>query len=142
MGHIERDIRVAAQKAHEEPALGLAAIFAAPGFALEIGREIVGDPVRGLGLDPDESGREARLFLELPQGRVLGRFARVDPALGHLPGGTGGAFALADKLKETAGFASSLPPAAAPGEAVRRLDEFEIVLEEVTGDFGRTARRS
>ena len=53
-----------------------------------------------------------------------------------------GAFALADKLKETAGFASSLPPAAAPGEAVRRLDEFEIVLEEVTGDFGRTARRS
>ena len=52
-----------------------------------------------------------------------------------------GAPALAERLTEAASAARNAPPGAATGDAVRRLDEFELAIEEVLREFGRTSRR-
>ncbi len=52
--------------------------------AEQIVRQVVAQPVPGPGQDFRLPG--ADLLLQLAHDRGLGRFARIDPALGHLPG--------------------------------------------------------
>src|SRR5215475_7628077 len=101
---IDVDLAVIAREAHREPLLCLSTIFALPGLADDLARDIVAEPVRDLGklLDRANIG----LFVEFAQRGWPGLLPRVDAALGQLPGMGGvdvlGAVAtLADK--DTAG---------------------------------------
>lgn len=62
-----------------------------------------------------------------PLGQVHAVVARRDPALGR-------------RLHAAAIDAGDLPPGAATAEVARRLDRFEIAIEQVLHDFGRTSR--
>ena len=78
------DLALVAGEAQREPFLRLAAIFALPGLADDLARDVVGQPIVDLAelLDRADVG----LLVELAQRRRLWILALVDAALRHLPG--------------------------------------------------------
>src|SRR5499426_2751246 len=81
---LDVDLAVLAGEAQGKPFLRLAAIFAVPGLADDLPRDVVGEPLvdRRQMLDRADVGLLAQ-FAQRAAVRVL---ARVDPALRHLPG--------------------------------------------------------
>src|ERR1700733_1131282 len=77
------DLIFCADKAHREPLLRLAAIFALPGLTDEVARNVVFEPVRDLADALD--GADIGFFAQLALRRRPGLFAGIDAALRHLP---------------------------------------------------------
>lgn len=96
------DLVVLAKKAHQEPFLFLPPVAAIPDLSAQLGRQVIAQPSRSLGLDPHQIGAHARLLLQLPQGGIARAFALVDSALGHLPGRRFGIDALAGEYQTVA----------------------------------------
>src|ERR1700760_3108622 len=80
---VETDVAVLAQEAQREPALGLAAIASAQRNTHQLGRQIVGQPVRMLADDLSAIG--ADLFGHFTQHRAARILARINTALRQLP---------------------------------------------------------
>src|SRR6266700_1881802 len=81
---IDVDLAVIAGEAHREPPLCLSAIFALPGLADDLARDVVGEPVPHLGQLFHRA--DIGLLVQLaPRGRPW-LLPRVDAALWHLPG--------------------------------------------------------
>src|SRR5262245_37178340 len=79
------DVAVGPQKAECEPLLPLAAEPALPDPRHQFHRQVIGEPVAAL---PDIARAIRPHFLmQLAPGGLLRLLARVDSALGHLPGG-------------------------------------------------------
>src|SRR5271170_7155504 len=79
----EVDLALVAGKAHREPFLGLAAVFALPRLADDLARDVVLQPVG----DFAEAlyGTDIGFLVQLPQRGRPSLFALVDAALRHLP---------------------------------------------------------
>src|SRR5271155_4682079 len=77
------DLTVGAEKAHREPFLFLATIFAVPGLANEVARNIVSEPFHDLA-DPLDRANVGFLA-QFPHRRRPWLLAGVDTALRQLP---------------------------------------------------------
>ena len=86
MGGVDPDLIIRSGKAVQEPFLALAAILATPDLANQFGRQIIGDPVMGLGNRLHQIGGDPGFFPQFAQRGGAGGFPLVDAALGHLPG--------------------------------------------------------
>ena len=85
VGLVDRDIDVAAQEAHGEPFLALAAIAALPDRADHVIGQVVIMPVGRFGDDLGEVRRHAGFLLQLAERRHQRVLTLVDAALWHLP---------------------------------------------------------
>ncbi len=77
------DLAFRAGEAQRVPFLFLPAVFAAPGLADDVARNVVSEPVRDLAELIDRA--DAGFFIELAQRGLVGVFVLVDAALRHLP---------------------------------------------------------
>src|SRR5882757_5361791 len=91
------DILVLAEEAEQEPALGLAAIFALPHLTDQIVGQVIAELFGRPGDELDLVGGDPGLLAQFADRGGLGILAGIDPALRHLPGLERGIEPLADE---------------------------------------------
>src|SRR5690606_6674941 len=80
------DVAIAADQAHQEPDLLLAAVVAAPFATYPVLGHLVAQPVARTPDDAYVMRMQAHLLVQFAEHRLLGRFAARDAALRKLPG--------------------------------------------------------
>src|SRR3546814_11331027 len=82
---VDIDVLVAPHEAHQEPALALAAILAAPHLADQMVGQVIEIFFAAARDDVDEPAMDSRFLAEFADRGLFGVLARVDPALRPLP---------------------------------------------------------